>query len=34
VDPKELKGVFKNVPDRGDLSSEINEHLVVELYSK
>ena len=34
VDPKELKGVFKNVPDRSDLPSEINEHLVVELYSK
>ena len=34
VDPKELKGIFKNIPDRSDLPSEINEHLVVELYSK
>jgi small subunit ribosomal protein S4 len=34
VDPKELKGVFKAVPDRSELPSEINEHLVVELYSK
>jgi len=34
VDPKELKGVFKTVPDRSELPAEINEHLVVELYSK
>jgi len=34
VDTKKLEGVFKSVPDRGDLSSDINEHLVVELYSK
>ncbi|HHB12731.1 MAG TPA: 30S ribosomal protein S4 [Chromatiales bacterium] len=34
VDPKELKGVFKNVPERADLPAEINESLVVELYSK
>jgi small subunit ribosomal protein S4 len=34
VDPKELKGVFKAVPDRSELPAEINEHLVVELYSK
>lgn len=31
---KEMKGVFKNRPDRADLSSTINESLVVELYSK
>ena len=29
-----LEGVFKSVPDRADLSSEINENLIVELYSK
>jgi len=29
-----LEGVFKNKPDRSDLSSEINESLIVELYSK
>ena len=29
-----LEGVFKSVPDRQDLSSEINENLIVELYSK
>lgn len=31
---KEMKGVFKNKPERMDLSSSINESLVVELYSK
>jgi len=34
VDEKNFKGVFKSVPDRTDLSSEINENLIVELYSK
>ena len=34
VDDKNLKGVFKSVPDRTDLSAEINENLIVELYSK
>ncbi|BAS67312.1 30S ribosomal protein S4 [Bathymodiolus septemdierum thioautotrophic gill symbiont] len=34
VDTKALKGVFKNVPARDDLSSDIAEHLIVELYSK
>lgn len=34
VDPKKLEGVFRSVPERGDLSAEINEALVVELYSK
>jgi len=34
VDNKTLKGVFKNVPARDDLSSDIAEHLIVELYSK
>ncbi|RUM78889.1 MAG: 30S ribosomal protein S4, partial [Candidatus Thioglobus sp.] len=33
-DNKALKGVFKNVPARDDLSSDIAEHLIVELYSK
>ena len=31
---EKLEGVFKSVPDRQDLSSEINENLIVELYSK
>ena len=34
VDKTNLKGVFKSVPDRADLGMEINENLIVELYSK
>ena len=29
-----MEGVFKSYPDREDLSSEVNENLIVELYSK
>ena len=34
VSAKEMNGIFKSLPDRVDLGSEINEQLVVELYSK
>lgn len=34
VDAKKLEGVFKSAPERSDLSSDIHENLVVELYSK
>ncbi|OOZ39809.1 30S ribosomal protein S4 [Solemya pervernicosa gill symbiont] len=34
VDVKKMEGVYKNRPERSDLSADINEHLVVELYSK
>lgn len=34
VDAKKLQGVFKARPERTELPAEINEHLVVELYSK
>lgn len=34
VDTKKMSGVFKAVPERSELSSEINENLIVELYSK
>jgi len=34
VDSKAMKGTYKTVPDRSDLSSDINEALVVALYSK
>ncbi|RLA47737.1 MAG: 30S ribosomal protein S4 [Gammaproteobacteria bacterium] len=34
VDTNKMEGVFKRAPDRGDLPSEINENLIVELYSK
>ncbi|MFV8835797.1 30S ribosomal protein S4 [Aquisalimonas sp.] len=34
VDAKGFEGTFRARPDRADLPAEINEHLVVELYSK
>jgi small subunit ribosomal protein S4 len=34
VDATKMEGVFKTYPDRQDLSAEINENLIVELYSK
>ncbi|MET1219803.1 MAG: 30S ribosomal protein S4 [Glaciecola sp.] len=34
VDGSKLEGTFKRVPERADLSAEINEQLIVELYSK
>jgi len=34
VDTKGLKAVFKRIPDRSDLPADINESLIVELYSK
>ncbi|MFZ5654018.1 MAG: 30S ribosomal protein S4 [Pseudomonadota bacterium] len=34
VDVNRLEGVFKRAPDRSELPSEINENLIVELYSK
>jgi small subunit ribosomal protein S4 len=34
VDPKNMKGTFKAMPQRSELPPNINESLVVELYSK
>jgi small subunit ribosomal protein S4 len=34
VDDKKMEGTFKNIPERSDLPSDINENLIVELYSK
>ena len=34
VDTKKMEGIFKSVPDRSELPPDINEQLVVELYSK
>ena len=34
VNAAKMEGVFKNAPDRDDLPAEINENLIVELYSK
>ncbi len=34
IDDKKMEGIFKHAPERTDLPSEINENLIVELYSK
>ena len=34
VDDKAMEGTFKSVPERSDLPAEIQENLIVELYSK
>ena len=34
VDSSKLSGVFKQVPDRADVARDVNESLVVELYSR
>ncbi|HIF75475.1 MAG TPA: 30S ribosomal protein S4 [Porticoccaceae bacterium] len=34
VDSGKLEGQFVRMPDRGDIAQEINENLIVELYSK
>jgi small subunit ribosomal protein S4 len=34
VDPKKMEGKFKNVPERDEVAQDVNESLVVELYSR
>ena len=34
VDVKKMEGTFRSVPDRSELPTDINEQLIVELYSK
>ena len=34
VDAAKMEGAFKRLPERSDLSTDINEQLIVELYSK
>jgi small subunit ribosomal protein S4 len=34
VDIKKMEGTFKGAPDRSEFAQDINESLVVELYSK
>ena len=34
VDAGKMEGTFKSAPERSELSAEINEQLIVELYSK
>jgi small subunit ribosomal protein S4 len=34
VDTAKLEGKFKSAPERGDVAQDVNESLVVELYSR
>jgi small subunit ribosomal protein S4 len=34
VDKTKMEGVFKSVPERSDVAADINESLIVELYSR
>jgi small subunit ribosomal protein S4 len=34
VDKTKMEGAFKKVPDRSDIANDINESLIVELYSR
>jgi small subunit ribosomal protein S4 len=34
VDIKKMEGVFKSAPDRSDIAADVNESLIVELYSR
>jgi small subunit ribosomal protein S4 len=34
VDKAKMEGVFKSVPERSDIAADINESLIVELYSR
>ena len=34
VSNEKMEGLYKDYPDRGDLPADINENLIVELYSK
>ena len=34
VDTKKMEGTFKAVPDRGEVAQDVNESLVIELYSR
>jgi small subunit ribosomal protein S4 len=34
VDAKKMEGTFKSAPDRSDIAHDVNESLIVELYSR
>ena len=34
VDVDKMEGTFKQIPERSELPADINEQLIVELYSK
>lgn len=34
VDSKKMEGVFKRIPDRSEFANDVNESLIIELYSR
>ena len=34
VDAKKMEGIFKSLPDRAEFANDVNESLIVELYSR
>jgi small subunit ribosomal protein S4 len=34
VDSKKMEGTFKSAPERSDVAQDVNESLIVELYSR
>ncbi len=34
VDAKKMEGTFKSMPDRSEIANDVNESLIVELYSR
>nr|WP_314622417.1 30S ribosomal protein S4 [uncultured Noviherbaspirillum sp.] len=34
VDSKKMQGTFKSIPERSDIAGDVNESLIVELYSR
>jgi small subunit ribosomal protein S4 len=34
VDSKKMEGTFKSLPDRSEIANDVNESLIVELYSR
>ena len=34
VDSKKMEGTFKTQPDRSEIANDVNESLIVELYSR
>jgi small subunit ribosomal protein S4 len=34
VDAKKMEGIFKSMPDRTEIANDVNESLIVELYSR
>ena len=34
VDAKKMEGTFKSLPERNEIANDVNESLIVELYSR